>query len=70
MKNTKVFAGIDVSKGTLDIAFRPEGKSMTVDNDDDGIKELCKHLKKETPELIVFEATGGRETLAASTLAT
>lgn len=69
MESTKVFAGIDVSKGTLDIAFRPEGKSMTVDNDDDGIKELVHHMKQGKPALIVFEATGGLETLAASTLA-
>lgn len=68
MKNTQVFAGVDVSKGTLDIAFRPDGKSMTVDNSDEGIKKLCKLLKKASPELIVLEATGGLEVLAASIL--
>lgn len=68
MKNTQVFAGVDVSKGTLDIAFRPDGKSMTVDNSDEGIKKLCKLFKKASPELIVLEATGGLEVLAASTL--
>ena len=70
MKSTNVFAGVDVSKGTLDIAFSPDGKSMTVDNNDDGIKELCRLFKKKSPELIVLEATGGLEALAASTLTT
>jgi len=68
MENTQVFAGVDVSKETLDISLRPDGKSMTVDNSDDGIKKLCKLLKKESPELIVLEATGGLEVLAASAL--
>lgn len=69
MESTKVFAGIDVSKGKLDIALHPDGRSMTVDNTDDGIRKLCKILKKASPELIVFEATGGIETLAATRLA-
>ncbi len=68
MEKTQVFAGVDVSKGTLDIAFRPDGKSMTVDNNDEGIKKLCKRFKKLSPELIVLEATGGLEVLAASIL--
>ena len=69
MEKTKVFAGIDVSKGTLDMAVRPDGKSMRVDNNDEGIKELAKHLRQVSPTLIVFEATGGLEALAASALA-
>lgn len=69
MEKTKVYAGIDVSKGTLDMAVRPEGKSMRVDNSPEGIKELTKHLRQVSPTLIVFEATGGLEALAASTLA-
>jgi len=70
MKKTKVFAGIDVSKETLDMAVRPDGKSMRVDNNDEGIKELANHLRQASPALIVFEATGGLEALAASALAT
>lgn len=69
MEDTKVFTGIDVSKGTLDIAVRPDGKSMTVGNSDDGIKELAKYLKQISPTLVVFESTGGLEALAVSTLA-
>ncbi len=69
MKKTKVFAGIDVSKGTLDMAVRPDGKSMTVDNNDEGIRELADYLKQVSPGLVVFEATGGLEALAASALA-
>ena len=69
MKKTKVFAGIDVSKGSLDMAVRPDGKSMTVDNSDEGIRELANHLRQVSPMLLVFEATGGLEALAASALA-
>ena len=69
MKKTKVFAGIDVSTGTLDIAVRPGGKSIRVDNDDEGIRELADRLKQVSPTLIVFEATGGLEVAAASALA-
>ncbi len=68
MKKTQVFAGVDVSKESLDIALRPDGKSMSVDNNDDGIKKLCKRFKKVSPELIVLEATGGLEVLVASIL--
>lgn len=69
MESTKVFVGIDVSTESLDVSLRPEGKSMSLDNTAEGIKKLCKILKKASPELIVFEATGGLEVQAATTLA-
>lgn len=70
MEKTKVFfTGIDVSGEALDLAVRPDGKSMRVDNSDEGIKELAKYLKQVSPTLVVFEATGGLEALAASALA-
>lgn len=69
MKKTDVFAGIDVSKDSLDVAAYPGGESWRVDNSEEGIKELLRLLKKASPSLVVFEATGGLEVKAASSLA-
>jgi len=63
------FIGIDVSKATLDIAALPDGESWTVSNDDHGLAELAPRLVTLAPVLIVLEATGGFEMLAAITLA-
>jgi len=63
------YIGIDVSKATLDIAALPDGQSWTVTNDDPGLAELTPHLVALAPALIVLEATGGFEMLAAITLA-
>jgi transposase len=61
--------GIDVSKATLDIASLPDGESWTVANDDQGLAALTPRLVALAPALIVLEATGGFEMLAALTLA-
>lgn len=61
--------GIDVSKATLDIASLPDGESWTVTNDDSGLAALAPRLVALAPVLIVLEATGGFELLAALTLA-
>ena len=61
--------GIDVSKATLDIASLPDGESWTVTNDDPGLAELTPRLVALAPALVVLEATGGFELLAAITLA-
>jgi transposase len=63
------FIGIDVSKATLDVAALPDGESWTVPNDDLGLAELAPRLVALAPALIVLEATGGFEMLAALTLA-
>jgi len=63
------YIGIDVSKATLDIASLPDGESWTVTNDDQGLAELAPRLVARAPVLIVLEATGGFELLAALTLA-
>jgi len=63
------FIGIDVSKATLDIASLPDGESWTVTNDDPGLAELAPRLVALAPVLIVLEATGGFELLAALALA-
>jgi transposase len=63
------YVGIDVSKATLDIATLPDGESWTVTNDDQGLADLAPRLVALAPSLIVLEATGGFEMLAAITLA-
>ena len=63
------YIGIDVSKATLDVASLPNGESWTVTNDDLGLAELTPRLVALAPALIVLEATGGFEMLAAITLA-
>ncbi len=63
------YIGIDVSKATLDVASLPNGESWTVTNDDLGLAELTPRLIALAPVLIVLEATGGFEMLAAITLA-
>ena len=63
------YIGIDVSKATLDIASLPDGESWTVTNDEHGLAELLHRLVALTPSLVVLEATGGFEMLAALTLA-
>lgn len=63
------FIGIDVAKATLDIASLPDGESWTVTNDDVGLAELTPRLLALAPSLIVLEATGGFEFLAAIALA-
>ena len=63
------YIGIDVSKATLDVASLPDGESWTVTNDDRGLAELTPRLVALAPALVVLEATGGFELLAALTLA-
>lgn len=69
MSKVQVYAGIDVSGAVLDVAFSPEGKALRVENNEEGIRELCKLLQKLSPRLVALEATGGLESLAATGLA-
>lgn len=69
-----LFIGIDVSKATLEIAgCTPEGPlpelASTIANSEPGLAELLRGLAPRGPTLIVLEATGGYERLAAVTLA-
>src|SRR5439155_10219310 len=66
----RMFVGIDVSKGKLDVAFRPESVSFQADNSESGIAECVQRLRELRPELVVVEATGGfeRELVAAATV--
>jgi transposase len=62
------WVGIDISKRTLDVHIRPQGISFQVSNDESGIAELLKQLERFSIGLIVLEATGGFQTLAARIL--
>ncbi|EKO3994047.1 IS110 family transposase, partial [Vibrio fluvialis] len=53
--------GVDTGKANLDIYIRPVDIFFTVSNDDKGIKEAVKIIKKHQPERIVIEATGRLE---------
>lgn len=64
----KYFAGIDVSKATLDVCVLPSGETFQVSNDKAGIAELRTRLEPLFPERVVMEATGGYETAAAVAL--
>jgi transposase len=69
----KTHVGIDVSKRTLDVYILPEGtlqgESFVLDNDQEGIDELLSRLKEANPALVVLEATGRYERLAATSIA-
>ena len=68
MDQKQVFIGIDVSKKLLDVATRPAMAHFQVDNDDQGIADLVKRLLELKPQLVLLEASGGFETLAAASL--
>lgn len=54
-------AGIDVSKGTLDIAISNNASQFTVPNGSDGFTQIIGELKRNKTRLILMEATGGLE---------
>jgi transposase len=63
-----IFVGIDISKSWLDIAVHEADINFRVDNDENGIAELVKRMKRLKPVLIVVEATGGYEMQLVSEL--
>ena len=69
MNQTRVVAGIDVSKGRLDVALLPGSERLQIGNDAAGIGELVKQLQAAKAELVVMEATGGYETAPATAIA-
>src|SRR5919107_1137087 len=67
---TKVYAGVDVSKGRLEVFVAPTGERFSVPNDDSGVDELLARLDEpSSPALVVLEATGGFERPVAAALA-
>ena len=53
-----VHVGIDVSKARLDLCVLPSGQTLSVANDDAGVKRVIECLAPLAPMLIVIEATG------------
>lgn len=53
--------GVDTGKSQLDIYIRPLDIFFTVPNNDKGIKDAVKTIKKYSPQRIVVEATGRLE---------
>jgi transposase len=64
-----IIVGIDISKDQLDIRVRPSQDSFCVPRDAAGLEGLVERLLVLKPTLVVMEATGGFETIVASTLA-
>ncbi len=63
--NTKmkqsINVGVDTGKTQLDIHIRPLDLFFSVENNDKGIKDALKVIKKHQPERIIIEATGRLE---------
>ena len=57
----QINVGIDTGKHNLDIYIHPLDIFFTVTNDDKGIKQAIKEIKKYKPTRIVIEATGRLE---------
>lgn len=68
MTHCNDYIGIDVSKARLDTSLN-DGKVASFANDEAGIAALVERLQAQTPKLIVLEATGGFERIAAAALA-
>ena len=66
---SNIFVGIDIAKRTLDLAVRPTGQTWTLSHDAAQFPALVAQLRQLAPTCIVLEATGGLETLLATTLA-
>lgn len=62
-----VFAGIDVSKATLDLATLT-GLTLQVTNDEAGVAALIAELRKAPPTLVVLEATSGYQAVVVAAL--
>ncbi len=67
--DTATYVGIDVAKAQLDVAVRPSGQQWVTATDSVSLDELVGRLQDLQPELIVLEATGGREAGVVAALA-
>ena len=63
-----IFVGVDVSKDRLDVAVRPSGDTFVVERNAAGLEGLAERLKALSPQIVMLEATGGFETIAAAAL--
>ena len=64
----KTWIGIDVAKETLEIYVRPRDKQWQSANAATVMRTLVSQLKRERPEKIVVEATGGFERVVVKAL--
>jgi transposase len=62
------FVGIDVSSERLDVAVDGSGEAFVVRRDAGGLEALIERMQALQPQVIVLEATGGFETVAAAAL--
>jgi transposase len=69
MTDTDTFVGIDVAKDRLDVHLLPDDTAFALANDPQGVADLVARLKPLRPALVVLEATGGLEHVAAAALA-
>lgn len=60
MSDTR-YVGIDVAKGSFDVALDPPGLALSLPNDPTGRQRLLDALQNPPVALIVLEATGGYE---------
>ena len=61
MKDNKEYAGVDVSKESLDMVVYSTGQIHSFTNDEAGIVGAITWLKQVDPDITVMEATGGLE---------
>lgn len=62
------YAGIDVSKATLQIALLPHADELQVPNTAEGLAQLADWLGRKQVERVLVEATGGYEKLSVRLL--
>lgn len=67
-KGYEYYIGIDVSKAKLDISLDERGKVKTCANQEEALLEFIKEFPPAEKSLIIMEATGGYERLAARLL--
>ncbi len=67
--HSPTYVGIDVAKARLDIAIRPSGEHWISGTDATSLEDLVGRLHALQPELLVLEATGGREGPTVAALA-
>jgi transposase len=59
MEGINCFVGIDVSKSSLDVHLAATSQSFSIDNNQEGYRQLARRLPIPGGCLIVVEATGG-----------
>jgi len=66
---SKLFIGVDVSKGWLDVSVRPTSEGWRESNDEKGVAAVVRRIVELQPALIVLEASGGYQVPLAVALA-